>query len=133
MKIYFSGSMTLNHSKADFYAELIDYLEKYGLVLNKFVGDKNYLEYSPDYVYNRDTTNLDNADILIADLTYPSLGVGFELGYFSKYHKPMLFLSEKTEILPSSLVRGIPTSQFKIYQSIEEAKQYIDNFIKNAK
>jgi len=129
MNIYFCGSMTLDHSKKKFYAKIINYLGNYGRVLNKFVGE-DFVDISPNETFKRDTHNLDSADILIADISIASLGVGFELGYFSKLNKPILLIYDEEKLLPSSLVRGIPNAIVKSYNNFDEVKIVIDKFIK---
>ena len=133
MKIYFCGSMTFDHSKAFDYQKMIEKLEDYGEVLNKFVGNNEVKEFEPAYVFKRDTSNLDNADLLVADVTVVSTGVGFEIGYFTTKNKPMLILYDETRPVPSASVRGILNSQVDTYKNINEALLKIDEFMKNAK
>lgn len=133
MKIYFCGSMTFDHSKASDYQKMIEKLESYGEVLNKFVGNDKVKEFEPSYVFKRDTSNLDISDLLVADVTVVSTGVGFEIGYFTTKNKPMLILYDKTKPVPSASVRGIVNSCVDNYSNIDEALLKIDEFMKNAK
>lgn len=133
MNIYFCGSMTFDHSKADDYKEMINRLENYGHVLNKFVGDKQVHDLDAKDVFLRDTSNLNKADILVADVSVVSMGVGFEIGYFVNKNKPMLILYDKNKPLPSASVRGISNSKLVGYASITDALNSVDEFMKNIK
>lgn len=128
MNIYFCGSMTGSQEKMTDYNELINYLDNYGNVLNKFVGEK-IIDTAPERIYQRDTDNLKQADILIADVTIISTGVGYELGYADLCDIKTLIIYEENKPLPSSLILGNPKFIKKSYKSIEEAKQIIKDFI----
>ena len=129
MKIYFCGSMTGDRSKQKNYEEIINYLKNYGTILNDFVADKTVTDYEPEYVFNRDSNNMKNADVVVADISIPSTGVGFELGYFYHLEKPVLTVYDSSYKLPTSLVRGADTFTVKSYSSIEEEKEIINKFI----
>lgn len=129
MNIYFSGSMTNSQEKMDDYKELINFLENYGNVLNKFVGEK-IINYEDEFVYERDTNNLRKTDILIADITIPSTGVGFELGYAEFLNIKTILIYDKNKLKPSSLVLGNPNFVKIEYNTIEEIKQEIVKIFK---
>lgn len=128
MNIYFCGSMTGSQEKMADYKELIDYLENYGNVLNKFVG-KKIIDMDSEEIYKRDTSNLKQADILIADVTIISTGVGFELGFADMLDINTLLIYDENKPLPSSLILGNPKFLKKSYNTIEDAKKIIRDFI----
>lgn len=128
MNIYFCGSMTHSQVKMNDYKELIDYLEQYGNVLNKFVGEK-IVDYNPSDIYKRDTSNLKNADILIADVSIVSTGVGFELGYADLLKIKTLVIYDEALPLPSSLIIGNNNFEVKSYKNLDEAKLIIKEFV----
>lgn len=132
MNIYFSGSMTHSQEKIDDYKILIEYLENYGTVLNKFVGEK-IINKNPIDIYNRDVENLKRADILVADVTVVSTGVGFELGYADNLKIKTLIIYDENKPLPSGLIIGNPNFLVKSYNTLEDAKNVIDKFINDLK
>ena len=132
MNIYFCGSMTGSQEKMDDYKKLIDSLENYGNVLNKFVGEK-IVNSDAKYIYNRDVDNLKHANVLIADVTIISTGVGFELGYADNLNIKTLVIYDENKKLPSSLILGNSNFTIKSYKNLEEAKEIIANFMKNVK
>ena len=84
MNIYFSGSIYGGRQKLDAYKELIGALQNYGTVLNPEVADSEVIEKEngvlDEDVFNSLKDRLDTANVVFAELTVPSLGVGYELG-----------------------------------------------------
>jgi nucleoside 2-deoxyribosyltransferase len=82
-------------------------------------------------IYQRDMEWLESADAVIAEVTTPSLGVGYELGVAEKRNKPILCLFDQRnqEQCLSAMLSG--NSKFKSfsYQSIDQAKQKIAEFL----
>ena len=133
MNIYFCGSMTHSQEKMTFYKDLITYLDNnYGNVLNKFVGEKIKPKDNLE-IYKRDTGNLRKADLLIADISVVSLGVGFELGYAELLSINTLILYDENYPTPSGLILGNPNFEIHSYRTIDEAKNIIDNYLKKVK
>lgn len=70
-----------------------------GNVLSEiFVHDAINLGGSPlpaDQIYARDIGMINDADVVIAEVSNPSLGVGYELAYAEKVGRPILCLFNK--------------------------------------
>ena len=85
MKIYFAGSIRGGRGDADIYSQIISFLSNYGKVLTEHVG-KNKLTEIGEFqiddrsIHDRDLNWLKEADIVVAEVTNPSLGVGYEIG-----------------------------------------------------
>ena len=88
MKIYISGSIYGGTQKIETYKCLIEELEKYGEVVDKQIADPNTIAneaYQEDEeIYKDLEEKLINADIIFAEVSIPSLGVGYELGFADK-------------------------------------------------
>ncbi len=84
-KIYFAGSIRAGREDAGLYARLIAFLKTKGEVLTEHVGNPELLasekDLSDEEIYGRDVAWIRASDILIAECTRPSLGVGYELAY----------------------------------------------------
>lgn len=87
MKIYFAGAIRGGREDAELYAKVIEILKKYGTVLTEHLGDTSITSAgqmaqgkSAEDIFGDDTGWLDESDIVIAEVTTPSLGVGYELG-----------------------------------------------------
>ena len=83
-KIYFAGSIRGGREDVELYLQIIEHLKKYGEVLTEHVGDKKLKILGEDnvddsHIYNRDLTWLFQSDVVVAEVSKPSLGVGFEI------------------------------------------------------
>ena len=109
MKIYFSGAIRGGQEKAADYKEIINFLETYGSVLTKHLGNVNLNITGEDLgardIYERDINWLNEADLVIADVSIPSLGVGYELAYAEKLAKKIICLYEN-ESNVSAMIKG---------------------------
>ena len=81
-KVYFAGSIRAGRVDAGLYHRLITYIQNTDTVLTEHVGFLNLRESRDDiHIYEQDTAWLREADLLIGEVTCPSLGVGYELAY----------------------------------------------------
>ena len=136
MKIYFAGSIRGGRDEEDNYMELIHHLATFGEVLTEHVGskgiDKSELINSDQYIYQRDIDWLKKSDVMVADVTVPSLGVGYEIGFAEQLNIPILCLfNPKNKKSLSAMGSGNRKLIYKEYQSINDAKLVLDNFFAN--
>jgi nucleoside 2-deoxyribosyltransferase len=136
MKIYFAGSIRGGRKDVQLYLQIIEYLKSFGEVLTEHVGDQNLTSDGDDgptdrYIHERDLSWLQSADVLIAEVTTVSMGVGYEIGRAVETDKKVLclFRSESGENL-SAMIAGCPDVIRKNYRDLEQAKEIISNFIK---
>ena len=102
MKIYFSGSITGGRDDGHLYAEIISMLKNYGQVLTEHIGNVSMnalgqTHMTAEEVYTKDTNWIKEADIVIAEVTTPSLGVGYELGYAEMLKKRIICIYRSIE------------------------------------
>ena len=135
MKIYFSGSIYGGRQKLDTYKKLINELKKYGEVLNEEVAGDNVLineqEIPDNEVFENLEQELNEADIIFAELTVPSLGVGYELGYADSHNKKIIGIYDKT-VIPkiSTMIRGNKRLKIIPYTDINEIISNLGNILK---
>jgi 2'-deoxynucleoside 5'-phosphate N-hydrolase len=128
MKIYFAGSIRGGRSDAAVYAVLIAYLRTFGEVLTEHVGNPALTEKGDDgpndrYIHDRDMRWLDACDLVVAEVSVPSLGVGYELGWASALKKPVFCLYRPApDRSLSAMIAGSPGLEIAVYSSIEEAQ-----------
>jgi 2'-deoxynucleoside 5'-phosphate N-hydrolase len=134
MKIYFAGSIRGGREDVALYQSIIAYLSSFGKVLTEHVGDPSLSEKGDDgpddrFIFKRDMAWLLESNVLVAEVTMPSLGVGYELGRAVAMKKPVLCLHRlaSTRLL-SAMIAGNPQIQTAEYSSIEEAKRIIGRF-----
>jgi len=135
MKIYFAGAIRGGREDAQLYENLIAYLKEKGEVLTEHIGNTNLswkgeTTSKDEEIYNRDIKWLQSADIVVAEVTTPSLGVGYELGIAEKLNIPVLCLyrPDKNNRL-SAMVSGNSIFTCREYTVFIEAQKWIDDFI----
>lgn len=135
LKIYFCGSIRGGRNDAQLYHDLIEYLKAFGTVLTERIGRLDLVderEVPPCQIHDRDIAWLKSADVIIAEVSTPSLGVGYELGRAVEMGKPILCLYRKNaDKTLSGMISGSPGIISIVYEVIEEAEKWIAGFIKN--
>lgn len=132
MKIYFAGSIRGGRQDLDLYLEIINHLKTYGEVLTEHIGDASLTSFgenntSDKFIHDRDIDWLFEADIVVAEVTNPSLGVGYELGRALENNTPVLtlFRPSKDKKL-SAMISGAPGFKNFNYTNVQEAQKIID-------
>ncbi len=135
MKIYFAGSIRGGREDAEWYFQIIDYLKNFGEVLTEHVGDVLLSEMGDDgitdtFIHDRDLEWLKTADVLVAEVTTVSMGVGYEIGRAVEAEKPVLCLFRHGAGKNlSAMISGCSSLKLLNYESLEEAKQGIAEFM----
>ncbi|MEI8364518.1 MAG: nucleoside 2-deoxyribosyltransferase [archaeon] len=142
--IYFAGSITGGRDDAPVYAILIEYLKTKGKVLTEHIGSSSILEkgeensnegtkMSFEDIYLRDIDWIKEADILIAEVTKPSLGVGYELGFAEKLNIPIICLYREDETNKdkrlSAMVDGNKYNIVIKYKNINDVILQLDKYL----
>lgn len=116
MKIYFCGSIAGGRQNAAVYGVIVDHLESLGHeVLTKHVARPDVLTWeqakTPQEVYARDMAWLRQCDAVVAEVTSPSLGVGYEIAEALHLRKPVLCVYREgtalTKLLTGNAEPGI--------------------------
>lgn len=134
MKIYFAGSIRGGRGDKDIYMEMINHLSSYGKVLTEHIGDPDLGNsgeegQTDEWIYQRDLEWLEESDVIVAEVSTPSLGVGYEIGRTESMNKPILCLFRTREGQRlSAMIAGNPNLNTERYQTLEEAKTLIDKF-----
>jgi len=95
MNIYFSCSLTGGRADQPIYAAIVDYLLAQGhTVPTAHLAHPAVMQaeavIDPASVYHRDIQWLDECDAVIAEVSTPSHGVGYEIAYALLKGKPVL-------------------------------------------
>lgn len=133
-KVYFAGSIRGGRMDAALYHRIIEYMQHTNIVLTEHVGSSklNLIEQgrSKDaLIYDRDTAWLRECDVVIAECTCPSLGVGYELAYAEKLGKPCHIFYDKSKTQLSAMLTGDPYFQIHPYESEEEIFSTLDSIL----
>ncbi len=134
MKFYFSGAIRGGRERIDIYIKINELLKKYGDILDKHVANPNVDDmeknYSLEEIYCRDIKWIKECDILIAEVSTPSLGVGYELAYAEKLGKRIICLCDKN-VKVSAMIGG--NNNFKLinYNNFEDLLVELKNELEN--
>lgn len=131
-KIYFAASIRGGRGDQKFYAEIIKELKKFGLILSEHFGNPNLTEIgeelSSSEIRNRDKNWVKDADVVVAEVTTPSLGVGMELGWAEEWGKKTICLyREQDGRRLSALVDGAPTFEVFRYKTVTDLADIFKN------
>lgn len=133
-KIYFAGSIRGERIDADLYNRMITYMQKTDIVLTEHIGSPhlNLMEQGKKDadIYGQDTAWLRESDILIAECTCPSLGVGYELAYAEKHGKPCHIFYDRTKTQLSAMLTGNPYFHIHPYEDESEIYGTIDSILR---
>lgn len=137
MKIYFAGSIRGGRGDAELYQQIIDYLKSFGEVLTEHIGDPKLTDLGDDgptdrYIHDRDLDWLQTADVLVAEVTTVSLGVGYEIGRAVESGKKVLclFRPESGKNL-SAMIAGCPNLELVKYSNTLELRNAIIRFLRS--
>ena len=138
MKIYFAASIRGGRGLQTTYQAIVDHLKQSGHeVLSENVAFETMAEQgiSDETIYTQDTSWLDECDVVVAEVTTPSLGVGYEIGYaLHKAHKPVLCLCKSGTHL-SAMLNGNTNSGLRIvfYDDMTEGLNLVIGFLRSLK
>ena len=123
-KVYFAGSIRGGRVDATLYHRIIEYMQLTDTVLTEHVGSStlNLIEQGRSrdaLIYDRDTAWLRECDVVIAECTCPSLGVGYELAYAEHQGKPIHIFYNKSKTQLSAMLTGDPYFQIHPYEKEE--------------
>ncbi len=131
MKIYFSGSIRGGRQDAKLYSQLIDELKAYGAVLTEHIGAET-MDYSKSdrEIHDEDLAWLRESDVVVAEVSTPSLGVGYEIGRAIELGKQVICLyRSKNGNSISAMIRGCDELTCFEYGSLVDAQKFFaDHF-----
>ena len=133
-KIYFAGSIRGGRDYAGLYQRMIQHIQKTDKVLTEHIGckDINLVEkgrIADSDIYFQDTAWLQESDMVIAECSNPSLGVGYELAYAESHNIPCHILYDKSATEVSAMLTGNPHFFIYPYQNEEELFQMLDEVL----
>jgi len=136
-KVYFACSIRGGREDAAHYGEIVEIIKKHATVLTEIFADKtlttNGMNAPSVEIWTKDMDWVRQADMLIAEVTNPSLGVGYEIANAEIMNKPVLCLYRPSEGRKlSAMIDGSPRSVVVEYIDIASAEQAIVNFIKSS-
>jgi hypothetical protein len=136
MIIYCAGPIRGDVSYQKFYAEIINHIEEEGhSALAEFNGKFSMsIPLTDRQIYKRDLKWIDGSRLMIAEISGPSLGVGFEIAYAIFQRKiPVLALVNSGVENISAMLSGCDSPLLTIseYKNMDDMKRIVTEFINN--
>ena len=141
-KIYFAGSIRGGREDISLYLSIVEHLRTHGDVLTEHVADKGLALMGEDglsdrQIHDRDVNWLGEANVIVAEVTKASLGVGYEIGRMvernlwvpeqQRKHVLCLYRPQIDKRL-SAMISGSDGLRNVEYSTLEQAKTEIDGF-----
>ena len=135
MKIYFAGSVRGGREKRKEFEEIISKLKEFGKVLTEHISDPEIekFEYhqTDREIYEQDINWLRNRDVMVAEVSILSIGVGYEIGYADAMEKRVICLYDlNSEKQLSAMIRGNSKIEILEYTDINEALKRLEKLFK---
>lgn len=138
MNIYFACSITGGRQDERTFGHLADVLLGDGHQVPTAHVARSGIEEAdareePLDIYQRDVDWITESDLLVAEVTTPSHGVGYEIGYALALEKPVLCLY-KAGTTVSKMITGNPDPLLKTlsYDSAEKAASLLREYLKKS-
>ncbi len=133
-KVYFACSIRGGRSDAAIYKKLVKVIDQHAKVLTEIFADKKLtaagMKEPAGDIWSNDIKWIEQADVLIAEVTNPSLGVGYEIAKAEKLGKPILCLFRpEGERKLSAMIQGSPSATVVEYRQLKTAEHAIKEFL----
>jgi nucleoside 2-deoxyribosyltransferase len=138
MNIYFAGSIRGGREDAALYARIIEFLKQFGNVFTEHIGDASLTDqgdegFTDRQIHDRDMDWLLASDVIVAEVTTVSAGVGYEIGRAVALGKKVICLyREQPGKRLSAMVAGCPHLSIIFYHHPEELEKSIVNALTNS-
>jgi 2'-deoxynucleoside 5'-phosphate N-hydrolase len=122
-KFYFCGSIRGGRQLAGRYRMMIEWLKTYGHVFTEHVGDDGMIatqdgSLTDREIHDRDLAWIVASDLVIAEVSAPSLGVGYEIARALQLGKPVWCMYHTdTETTLSAMISGC--SELKVIRYVQ--------------
>jgi nucleoside 2-deoxyribosyltransferase len=134
LKIYFSAAISAGRERQPLYAEMVHFLETLEAeVLSAHVAKANVMEHeaklTAEEIFNRDLRLIENCDGMVAEVSRPSLGVGYEIAAALALWRPTLCLCEQGIFLTRMLTgNSHPRLQIHFYREALDWQEVLKIF-----
>ena len=136
-KIYFAGSIRGGRDDVPIYEKIISHLTSIGEVLTEHVGDYSLSlagqsEFSDSFIHDRDVSWLRRSDLVIAETTHPSLGVGYEIAMAAVFGIPIVALHRPATCSLSAMIAGCKSVKVIEYVDVSQALAQLDHHMESS-
>lgn len=117
LNVYFSGSSSEFDTRKELYSEIIRSINLLGSKLTyDWTNDKEKLK--PSEIFEKASEGIKNADVVVAEISFPSIGVGQQIGLALSWKIPVISLHQLGSSQVSKFAMGMesPYLQIKEYE-----------------
>lgn len=139
LNVHFIAPKTNLADEIDFFRYIVDVIHKHGHTLAKDWLEPNYLRYinkQPDEIIDwasacrANIEAIPSSDVVIAEVSTKSFGVGYQVGLAASQKKPVLLL-RREGISKEAFLGGLDNAYVtKAEYNLENIEGIIDNFLK---
>jgi len=137
MNIFFIGSIRGGRAHQPQYEFIVKKLKLMGTVFSGFISDENLSEYGETNIADseilaRELEALGKCDVVVAEVTTPSLGVGYLIAQATSLSKSViaLYFGEDTLKL-SAMIKGDQKVEIHAYKTDEDIGKILRETIKS--
>ena len=133
-KIYYAASIRGGRKDAFIYKRMIEKMKQHHNVLTEEVGDiflptkEQHLE-QEEQIYQMDMERLKESDIIVAECTNASLGVGYELCLGEQLQKETHVFYDQTRSSLSVMIRGNKHCLIHPYKNEQDLMSQLDELL----
>ncbi len=135
MKVYFACSISGGRKDEKAYQYLVGVMLGMGIdVPTAHIAETGIEEIddqkAPLEIYQRDVNWIQDSDILVAEVSTPSHGVGYEIGYALSLDMPVLCLY-KEGIVVTKMISGNPDPLLSVmaYADLQQAEEILQTYL----
>lgn len=131
MNIYFTGSVRGGRANQPEYATIVAALEKYGTVFSAHVADETLPQYGETALTNREILEreikaLEKSDVVVAEVTTPSHGVGYMVARAVALGKRVIALHHGEYALKlTGIIQGDPDVEVHQYKTENDIQKVL--------
>jgi len=126
IKIFFTGSIRGGRADQPQYADILEILKQLGTVLSGPIADEALSDYGEtditnEEIHNRELEALTKSDLVVAEVTTPSLGVGYIIKEATTLNKKIIALYNGDDTLKlSAMIKGNKNIKVFAYKTPED-------------
>jgi nucleoside 2-deoxyribosyltransferase len=134
-RVFLSGSIRGGRRLIDTYRSLADVMIHAGMeVLNEHVAKENVFvqerNLTEEEIFLRDMDGIGRCDCLVAEVSVPSVGVGYEICHAVGLKKPVLCVYERGSSV-SAMVLGNKGVVARDYGDLDELHRFVLEFMRS--
>lgn len=111
LKIFFSAPSVSNPNQKSGYLKIRDILLNFGSITYDWLKDNE--DFDPESLAQKTREAIQKADVLVAEISQPSTGVGLQIAYASSIKIPVITLIDENSTAKNSISNNIASDFLK--------------------